>query len=85
VAQSEREHAQEMNEAIQRELEACHVQQRSLEMRLMSLEEDRDAAVYRASDAERRAYELQAWQDGTIRSITYRVMAPLRRLRAVLK
>ncbi len=88
VASNEREHALEMNEAIQRELETCHVQQRSLELRLMSLEQDRDMADQRAREigvraerAEVYANELHTWREDMRRSLSYRLIAPLRRLR----
>lgn len=92
VARNEREHAQEMNEAIQRELESCHRQQRALELRLMSLEQDRDTAEQRAHDisvraeqAEVYANELHSWREELRRSISYRLIAPLRRLRGSFK
>lgn len=88
VARNEREHALEMNEAIQRELETCHVQQRSLELRLMSLEQERDRAEQRAHElrvraeqAEVYASELHSWREEMRRSLSYRLISPLRRLR----
>ncbi|MBO6728433.1 MAG: hypothetical protein JJ884_12980 [Maricaulis sp.] len=92
VAQSERNQAMEMHEAIQRELEISHAQQRSLELRLMSLEQDENEAkqqvrevAARADQAENYAHELAGWREGTVRSFSYRLMTPLRRLRAALK